>query len=414
MLGTDFQPRNNKGNNYKSLILSLILLVPVFAALLSYSKIFGVGRDYEVYKEIFDSLLTNGCRSQSDAYIMPHIEFGFQELTCFLSQFSSDYDLVYAIEIFISVLIKTSVILLLLLRSNLKGSDILVRFAAILFVYFTRYYPLHEFTQIRVSLSTGFLLLSVVCFKNISDFYSIFKINNLRFLNLETKKVDKIGFSKDWKERKKEVIIAPEVSNLENSSQSNNLKLSEKIRIVSLSAALFVACSFHYSAIFIIPLLFIANRVGDKKQLITSMTIMLIICTLLSSFLVSGVGSALFSDRLYAGTDERINPFSVFKILDIVSFFVAFALVDLSTPIQIFCLSLLSYSLILFYSFILANLPDTYSFRFSEILVVFNIFLIVSIQNKSRAAIVAMVMMFTSTINLIFYINNNYFLPFSR
>ena len=362
-------PRNIT-NKSRSLILVLILLTSVIPALCSYFKIFGVGRDYETYKEIFDFLLANGCRNQSNEYIISNIEFGFQELTCFFTYFSSDYDLISAVEIFVSMFIKMSLLLILLAKSNLIYTDFLARFFAIFLIYITRYYPLHEFTQIRVSISIGFLFAATFCFKNISDFY----------------------FSLEMK----------------------NFKITNTRRLIILSCLLLIAFSFHYSNILVIPLIYVASRVQSRKMLVVSSLLIFAFFTFTSSLLVNGLGGMFFSERLYSGSFDKVNPFSVFKILDILSFLIAFILVDFSVPIQAFFLSLVSYSLVLFYSFLLANLPDVYSFRFSEILIVFNAFLIISIKNKSHSLIIASMTILTSIISLLFYINNNYFIPFSK
>jgi hypothetical protein len=128
----------------------LDLLFWAFAAFfISYSKIFGESPDHRAYDDFFDSFRLSGFDSVHDS----RFEIGFSLLGWFLVKFSSSSNLaLYSIIAAGAVFLKGAIL-------NRFTNNRLI-FYVILVFYFSRYFPLHELTQLRAAIATSFLLVA--------------------------------------------------------------------------------------------------------------------------------------------------------------------------------------------------------------------------------------------------------------
>lgn len=125
----------------------IIFSFGIIGGLVSGYQIFGLSRDYLVYYEFFDRIKIYGLRFLFEE----RFEIGFGLLSFLLITLFNSNTLVYGILSGLSLILKTIAI-------RFVGCGFLV---GIIF-YMTRYFPLHEMTQLRVALGSGFAILSFV------------------------------------------------------------------------------------------------------------------------------------------------------------------------------------------------------------------------------------------------------------
>lgn len=128
----------------------LIILFAIFGFILSISQFFGTSRDYQNYDDFFNLIRDGGYA----VILEDRFEPGFSILSLvFISIFNANL-VVYSSFVFISMFLKGLVI------SNCSPGKFLFILVAIF--YFARYLPLHELTQLRLSVAMGFILLGAI------------------------------------------------------------------------------------------------------------------------------------------------------------------------------------------------------------------------------------------------------------
>lgn len=131
---------------YLAIFFSLVGFV------LSITQVFGLSRDYQNYVDFFDLARNDGFLVLSGNRFEP----GFSILSLFfVNIFNSDL-IVYSFFVLISMLLKGLAIGILSPSKKI--------FLLICLFYMARYFPLHELTQLRVSVGAGLILLGAVFF----------------------------------------------------------------------------------------------------------------------------------------------------------------------------------------------------------------------------------------------------------
>lgn len=123
-----------------------IILLGIFGFVVSITQIFGMSRDYENYEEFFNSIRVGGYAAIFESRFEP----GFSILSLFFVSIFNANSAVYSSFVFISMLIKGSVISL---YSSSRKIFVLVGI-----FYIIRYFSLHELTQLRLSIGIGLIL----------------------------------------------------------------------------------------------------------------------------------------------------------------------------------------------------------------------------------------------------------------
>jgi hypothetical protein len=348
-------------------VLGMFSLIIFF---LLYSNAFGNSRDQFNYINMIQTLIDKGCTNTDGTPTIPNVEISFQQEICALSYVTKDVNTIYALQGSFSIFLKLVflAVVALSIESSSTIKSRIIPFSMSLFVYFLRYFPLHEFTQIRVSLAIGFLMISIGFLIPISSVYS----NSLPVL---------------WR------------------------KQFQLLAFVSISA---ISVSLHNSIAPVIPFVLAAAQIRTKKNF-------LITISLASTTFVLFIGAfylftfnyfpQLLEQKVYENNYDDVNVFSIIKILDIASVVLAFRMIDFKIPIQVFCLSAMACSLILFYGVNIANLPTVYAFRLSEILGTFNVSLVASLQSRKQIFLLGTIILVASLRNFIFYLENSFFIP---
>lgn len=127
-----------------------IISLSVFGFSLSITQVFGVSRDYENYEEFFNLVRIGGYAAISESRFEP----GFSILGLFFIGIFNTNLSVYGSFVLISMLMKGSVI-------GFYSSSQKIFIIVALF-YGIRYFPLHELTQLRLSIGMGLILFGSV------------------------------------------------------------------------------------------------------------------------------------------------------------------------------------------------------------------------------------------------------------
>ena len=125
----------------------IILSFGIIGGLISGYQVFGLSRDYLAYYEYFERIKIYGL----GILFEERFEIGFGLLSFLLLSFFNSNTIVYGVLSGLSLFLKTIAI-------RFVGCGFLL---GIIF-YITRYFPLHEMTQLRVALGSGFAVLSFV------------------------------------------------------------------------------------------------------------------------------------------------------------------------------------------------------------------------------------------------------------
>ncbi len=365
-----------------TILIVLSAFLSLFISVLIHNGVFGFSKDSYNYQDMIGTLIARGCKNSDGSYVLPGVEFGFQEEVCFLSRISQDVKVIYSSQIFISIFLKLiffSIIFLHKSNNQLKPFYKLSPILIGLLAYFLRYFPLHDFTQLRISIAIGFL---VGC-------CAFLKLTPVVNYNLE-KEQNPTNIFKSY----------------------TNILWQQKFRIFSILLLLFASFSFHHSIAIVVPFLLISMRVENKRQFVVSMLSVLAICIIFSSFVHTFVFNNIefaAEQKKYVDFDDN-NPFSILKILDIITIVIAYNVINFKVPIQVFFLSLFTCSLIIFYSLLLNGLPTAYILRLADIFSVFNVFLIASLESKREMTCLIPVVLAASFKTFSHYLNESYFM----
>jgi len=131
-------------------VILFSLVFTLITSIIAYSQIYGVSRDYIFYEEFFDSARVY----LLDIIHMTRFEPAFVLTTLFFSVFFSSSIGIYTALVACSALMKGAVFFF--------HSEKWQIFLFVSIYYLLRYFPLHELTQIRASLSIGFLMIGSI------------------------------------------------------------------------------------------------------------------------------------------------------------------------------------------------------------------------------------------------------------
>lgn len=131
-------------------LLSISLALTVICVIISGFQLFGISLDYPDYENFFDLAELN----QFSSFELTRFEPAFVFCTLILLSLFSSHVVIYTVFVAISIFLKSMVFYAFSARWQV--------FAAAGFLYIIRYFPLHEYTQLRVSLSIGMVMLSTL------------------------------------------------------------------------------------------------------------------------------------------------------------------------------------------------------------------------------------------------------------
>lgn len=132
----------------------LIILFSLFGFILSITQFFGMSRDYQNYVDFFDLARIGGFTTISESRFEP----GFSIFSLFFVSIFDTNLVVYSSFVCISMLLKGSVV-------GIYSSSQKI-FILIWVFYIVRYFPLHELTQLRLSIGAGLILLGAILLWN--------------------------------------------------------------------------------------------------------------------------------------------------------------------------------------------------------------------------------------------------------
>ncbi|TWH40671.1 EpsG family protein [Dulcicalothrix desertica] len=309
------------------------LILPISLAFVgaaaAFYEIFGESKDSQIYLQYFDYMISKpSCFGEG----IFNFEIGFETTSCFVSSILKSSTLVYSFFVFVSLLLKLIVLFLTLL--NTKSSKLNIKLCSFLsvFLYFSRFFPLHELTQIRASLSIAFIL-----------------VGSLLLL------------------------------------QGSNLnKQVSKINPFAL-LMYFIAFLFHISSILILPFLLISFYIKSRKDIIVYSIIIFIFIKLFFLQILVNFGVEL-NPRLneYVDAPIYLQPVSLFsprRGLDVFLIIIGLRNFNSQKRYYKFYLSVFTFSIISLYS-----LMDTpvFAHRLSEIMQVFGVLLVAVMRYKSQ------------------------------
>ncbi len=165
----------------ESVILSMIISITASCVFLS--GVIGIGRDYGNYEDIINDILDSGFSLENNY----DFDIGFVFIIFLLTQLLFSAKLIYAFLIFISLFFKFLIFSFLGLY-NKKYSNVSLTHLGIiggLILYSSRFFPLHEFTQIRVSISIAFFYYAfIILVSDTGIKQEMFGLINNKLLNI--------------------------------------------------------------------------------------------------------------------------------------------------------------------------------------------------------------------------------------
>lgn len=343
------------------IIFGLLLL----AAWLTFSQFFGESRDYSNYEMFFQHVLSDRCQNTEKF----RFELGFQYFSCLLA-FAVPSPLgIYSIIAVLFLFPKLCIMALVATRNSLKIAKIPVSFMLALFMYTTRFFPLHELTQLRISVGMSFILVSFFYIKR----YQFLPTLRDRFLSLRG-----------------------------HDSSKWNLKSH-------FAPALFliVGILFHSSLLISTPFLLMQNFVKSRKFILSSSIIIFLFLLFLSNAIANFTFANIALGEAYKeGFGQGINLLSAQKLLDWCLATIGFLLIDPKDKLSLSILCLFTYSIPVFYGF--SNFP-VLAHRFSEIFQVFGILLVASMGSRKQLVFVSPFAIVYSLANLWVFTTSGYF-----
>lgn len=293
--------------------------VAVLSSVLAFFSAFGTSNDYELYLAYFEYNTSRASCFDGNIF---NFDVGFDVTSCLVTSFLRSPNLAYAFLVLISVFFKSIVMYVTLLTTRSTNLNFIISYFLCFLVYFSRFFPLHELTQIRASLSIMFLLVG----------------SSLLF-------------------------------RVENSKRLNDVNIWALIICI-------VACLFHSSILLVLPIVTIAFHVKDRKSMII---ISIIMFAVLKIFFSQYIFKSLieFNPKLFEYIDNEkflnISVLSPKRILDLYLIVIGMIYFDVNNRCRLFYMSLIAFSIVCFYS--LVDIPVV-AYRLSEIVQVFSIPLI--------------------------------------
>ncbi|MGB7414048.1 MAG: EpsG family protein [Thermosynechococcaceae cyanobacterium] len=355
-----------KSKNKSSLRLQIVIIIALvlLASLLTFSNFFGESRDYHAYDIFFQHVLINGC-SNTQAY---RFELGFQYFSCLLALAVNSPNAIYAVITAVSLFPKLCIVARIATLNSIKIAKISISFVLAVLMYMTRFFPLHELTQLRVSVGISFVLVSFVYIKRdllLPKFYP----RSLR---------GRDPFKQSWK------------------------------YYLAHTLFLIVGISFHASLLTSIPLLIVQQFARSRKFIVLSS----IILFFLLLFFCNAI--AIFSFDIFAagflyedGFGQEVNLLSIQKLLDWMLVLMSFILIKPKEhKLSLSLLCLFTYSLAIFYG--CANIP-IFAHRLSEVFQVFGILLIASMGTKKQLVFTVPFSIVYSLANIYIFTMSDYF-----
>jgi EpsG family len=356
-------------NKFEALIISTFLAM--LSSALAFFGIFGKSNDYNLYLSYFEYNISRASCFDENIF---NFDIGFDVTSCLATSFVQSPNLAYTFLILISVFAKSTVIYITLLATKSTNLNFIISYFLCFLVYFSRFFPLHELTQIRASLSIVFLLVaSLLLYQEKSRI----KASSITVLSL----IDPLPLLQS--------------------------KSSKRISDLNLWALFlyFIACLFHSSILLVLPVVIVAFYVKDRKNLLIVSIIMFIILKIFFSqyvfkFLIG------FNPRLFDYIDNEnyssISTFSPKRILDFYLVVIGVIYSDVNNRCQLFYMSLVAFSIVCFYS--LVDIPVV-AYRLSEVVQVFSIPLIATMRSDIEIILVIpyVIAIFCICIHTFFY-----------
>jgi hypothetical protein len=348
MKNTSFGDKYFRANKLQERVLIFSpFLFACIGSLICYLQVFGESNDFQGYWQYLNSMeATSNCLNEvSDSLI--------------------------AFFAFFTLLTKFSILSLIILSNRFCDQSFIRCFLLSVMMYFSRFYPIHESTQIRISLGIGFLFLAVLELFRLQE-----SINN-----------------------EKTVV--------------NKYASSSKIKALlhaSFAVLAFVLSSlFHFSCVLAMPLFVISFYVRTRKNILAISILLFIFAKyFFVNYMVPVIlaTNPRYSEYLYGSGIVSVNPFSSQRILDITLACVGLRFFNSNNKRHIYLLSLWIFSIISFYS--LLELPAI-AFRFSEMLQVFGIVLVAMMRSKNELLFVVPWIIMTAFISIYSFSTGSFF-----
>jgi hypothetical protein len=347
-------------------ILSLILTV--IAVCLNFIKLFGLSRDYTAYESFFNLALTGACEDLSQYATLERYSPVFKILTCNLSKLVTSSEGIYGVMLGVSLLPKLLILAKIHTAQHVTSWGSLVSFLLGVLLYFCRFFPLHELTQIRTSLAISFFMIGA------------FLISSSR---------EKSEFHDD---RKKNIL----------SRYCLSLPISG------------IGILLHSSLIIGLPFVIAAKEIQNRKQNLLFSFSFFIGLVYLIPFLIPWLEVVDFSGISIYGNHnvgKLTNTFlSPSKIIDIGLICSAFVCMDKNDKFQTYFLNLSLYSLVLFYALASSEISEAIIFRLSEVIQVFIVCLVVSFRKKKQIWILCPWVLLSAARSLLSFMKDDFFL----
>jgi len=222
----------------------------------------------------------------------------------------------------------------------------------------TRFFPLHELTQLRVSIGISFMLIAFLYMQN------------------ETIRANIKG---------------------KNSKKQSSIILNWKRFAVPL-LAIFTAILFHSSLLALVPFIFLQDFANSRRFILISSFILFVVL-FFSSSLINNFAVGNFSAGIFyiGGSEEDVNLFSSQKILDWLLLMMGLILVDPKNRMSLSCLCIFAYSFSMFYGF---SAFPVFAHRLSEAFQVFSVLFVASMGNKNQVVFVLPIAIAFSILNV--------------
>jgi EpsG family len=347
---------NNSIKKKKTIFPELVLLSIILTVALScmdYFSWFGFSRDRGNYNLFFDAAY--GKNRLDIAKDFTH-EVGFQYLTSFLFQIGIPLEMTYSFQVSLSLLPKLLVISFISSRASIRPGTCFASFLLATVFYLCKFFPLHELTQLRASLSSSFIFVGTAIL---------------------------ISPQNSWRKRTKNLLV-----------------------FLCYSASVL----FHLSAIAVIPIIYIAKRVKTWRSAIFAFILMLILSAIITqTFLLAPAIKLVFAKADVYSYNELvgITLFSVQRFLDIALIISFRSKVEENSRVSFFAFTFFLYSLAIFYG---VSAAPVYSYRISELIqVVGLIFLVASGANKRSILGIAPFVIVNSLFSLWSFLTQDYF-----
>ncbi|OBQ41538.1 MAG: hypothetical protein AN484_20740 [Aphanizomenon flos-aquae WA102] len=349
----------------ESVILSMI--ISITASCIFLSGVIGIGRDYGNYEDIINDILHSGFSLENNY----NFDIGFVFIIFLLTQLLFSAKLIYAFLIFISLFLKFLIFSFLGLY-NKKYSNVSLTHLGIiggLILYSSRFFPLHEFTQIRVAISIAFFYYAFIIIESDTKIkQEIFGFINNRLLN-----------------------------------------------IIGISCAI-LCVLFHTIALVHLPLTFLTVFCNSRKKIILVNALIFLFFWIAFPIIINNDFSPISYSAIsrigsYLQESSDSSSLKIYHVLDFVFIIICFYLVDFKSPLQRALFSMYTFSLTISLA-ITIGLPYllVFSVRLSEYIQTFCVPLIITMSGHRKYLLIWPWIIACSIYYLSAYQASNYFL----